>query len=102
MHSGRVAKVSHSGSCYHDAYSSCREIAMAARLPLLFLNLAHFCTHYFMLIFPTAVLAIHREWGLPYGEALALGTATFVAVAIGTLPAGWLGDRRPPSPFIIV
>src|SRR5215470_15237422 len=75
---------------------------MAARLPLLFLNVAHFCTHYFLLVFPTAVLAIHREWGMPYGEALALGTATFVAVAIGTLPAGWLGDRWRRSHLIVI
>ena len=75
---------------------------MARRLPLLFLNVAHFCTHYFLLLFPTAVLAIHREWGMPYGEALALGTATFVAVAVGTLPAGWLGDRWRRSHLIVI
>jgi MFS family permease len=75
---------------------------MPARLPLLFLNVAHFCTHYFLLVFPTAVLAIHREWGMPYGEALALGTATSVAVALGTLPAGWLGDRWRRSHLIAI
>src|SRR5215470_12710936 len=75
---------------------------MASRLPLLFLNVAHFCTHYFLLIFPTAVLAIHREWGMPYSEALALGTAMFVAVAVGTLPAGWLGDRWRRSHLIVI
>src|SRR4030095_15723098 len=75
---------------------------MARRLPLLFLNVAHFCTHYFLLVFPTAVLAIHREWGMPYGEALALGTATSVAVALGTLPAGWLGDRWRRSHLIAI
>lgn len=75
---------------------------MTPRLPLLFLNVAHFCTHYFLLIFPTAVLAIHREWGMPYGEALALGTAAFVALAVGTLPAGWLGDRWRRSHLIVI
>jgi MFS family permease len=75
---------------------------MASRLPLLFLNVAHFCTHYFLLIFPTAVLAIHRAWGMPYSEALALGTAMFVAVAAGTLPAGWLGDRWRRSHLIVI
>jgi MFS family permease len=66
---------------------------MSQKRPFLFLNVAHFLTHYFLLIFPTAVLAIHREWGAPYGETLSLGTAAFVALALGTLPAGWLGDR---------
>jgi MFS family permease len=61
--------------------------------PLLFLNIAHAYDHFFMLIFPTAVLALHRSWGIPYGEALALGTASFVAFGAGSLPAGWLGDR---------
>lgn len=75
---------------------------MTPRLPLLYLNVAHFCTHYFLLIFPTAVLAIHREWGMPYGEALALGTAAFVALAAGTLPAGWLGDRWRRSHLIVI
>jgi MFS family permease len=61
--------------------------------PLLFLNIAHAYDHFFMLIFPTAVLALHRSWDIPYGEALALGTASFVAFGAGSLPAGWLGDR---------
>ena len=75
---------------------------MAPRLPLLFLNIAHFCTHYFLLVFPTAVLAIHREWGMPYGEVLALSTATYIAVAVGTLPAGWLGDRWRRSHLVVI
>lgn len=69
----------------------------ANRVPLFFLCVGHFLHHYAMMIFPTAVLAIHREWGAGYGETLALGTAAFVALAVGTLPAGWLGDRVPRS-----
>jgi MFS family permease len=62
-------------------------------MPLFFLNLAHAYDHFFMLIFPTAVLALAPAWGMSYGEALALGTAAFVLFAAGTLPSGWLGDR---------
>jgi MFS family permease len=62
-------------------------------MPLFFLNLAHAYDHFFLLIFPTAVLGLHAAWGMSYGEALALGTAAFVAFAAGTLPSGWLGDR---------
>ena len=65
----------------------------APNLPLLFLNLAHAYDHFFMLIFPTAVLALAPAWGMAYGEALALGTAAFVMFGLGSLPAGWLGDR---------
>ncbi len=63
------------------------------RRPLLFLNLAHAYDHFFLLILPTAVLALAPAWGMSYGEALALGTAAFVMFGLGTLPAGWLGDR---------
>jgi MFS family permease len=60
---------------------------------LLFLNLAHAYDHFFLLIFPTAVLALAPAWGLSYGQALSFGTAAFVTFGAGTLPAGWLGDR---------
>lgn len=66
---------------------------MTAKNTLRFLNLGHFFDHFFLLIFPTAVIAIERDWQLDYGTALALGTPLYAAFAIGTLPAGWLGDR---------
>jgi MFS family permease len=67
---------------------------------LLFVNIAHFLDHYFLLIFPTAVLAIHPAWGLSYGEALAFGTPGFVAFALCTPLAGWLGDRYGDKPLM--
>ncbi|HET6521222.1 MAG TPA: MFS transporter [Geminicoccaceae bacterium] len=67
---------------------------MTRNLPaFLFLNLGHAADHLFMLIFPTAVIALQAEWHRPYGELLALGTLGFVAFGAGSLPAGWLGDR---------
>ena len=66
---------------------------MTTRTTLAFLNLAHFLDHFFLLVFPTAVLALHKAWDMTYGEALALGTPVYVAFAAGTLPAGWLADR---------
>ena len=74
---------------------------MTNRVPLLFLCAGHFLHHYAMMIFPTAVLAIHREWGAGYGETLAFGTASFVALGLATLPAGWLGDRVPRSRLML-
>ena len=59
----------------------------------MYLNVAHFFDHFFLLIFPTAVIAIEGDWALTYGEALALGTSMYVAFALATLPAGWLGDH---------
>ncbi|HSB78665.1 MAG TPA: MFS transporter [Candidatus Methylomirabilis sp.] len=46
----------------------------------------------FMLIFPTAVLGMGREFGRSYGDLLALSTGGFFAFGVGSLPAGWLGD----------
>lgn len=66
---------------------------MSPKITLRFLNLGHFFDHFFLLIFPTAVIAIERDWQLDYGSALALGTPIYAAFAVGTLPAGWLGDR---------
>lgn len=66
---------------------------MTRETSLNYLNLAHFLDHFFLLIFPTAVIAIERAWQLTYGEALALATPMYVAFALATLPAGWLGDH---------
>jgi MFS family permease len=71
-------------------------------MPLFFLNLAHAYDHFFLLIFPTAVLALAPAWGMSYGEALALGTAAFVMFAAGTLPSGWLGDHWSRSHMMTV
>ena len=65
---------------------------MGNRPALRILNLAHFIDHYFMLIFPTAVLALHKEWGMSYSDALSLGAPAFILYAAATLPCGWLGD----------
>lgn len=66
-----------------------------ARAPglMTFMNAAHFCDHYCLLIFPTAVLSLSEAWQLPYDEALALGSGGYIAFAAASLPAGWLGDR---------
>jgi MFS family permease len=66
---------------------------MSRKTGLMYLNLAHFFDHFFLLVFPTAVIAIESDWNLIYGEALAMGTSMYVAFAVATLPAGWLGDH---------
>lgn len=68
---------------------------MLSRGHFAFINLAHFSVHYLLLIFPTAVLAIHKEWQWSYADTLRLGTAGLVVFALATLPVGWLGDRLP-------
>ena len=58
-----------------------------------FNNFAHSVDHYVMLIFPTVVIGLEAVYGRPYGELLALGTASFFAFGIFSLPAGWIADR---------
>lgn len=70
------------------------------RRTLHFVNIAHALDHYFLLIFPTAVLAIHPAWDMSYGAALALGTPGFVAFALCTPLAGWLSDRYGERPLM--
>ncbi len=64
-----------------------------ARTALLFANVAHFYSHVFMLLYATVVLALEAEWGLPYGELLALSAVGFILYGVAALPAGWLADR---------
>jgi len=58
-----------------------------------FLNWAHALDHFVILIFPTAVLSLGAVYGRSYAELIALGTASFVAFGVFSLPAGWLADR---------
>lgn len=66
---------------------------MSRNEALQFINLAHFFDHFFLLIFPTAALAIAPAWGMSFADVLLFGTPLYVMFALGTLPAGWLGDR---------
>jgi len=63
------------------------------RLSIGFINWAHALDHYVMLIFPTVVIALGPIYGKSYAELIALGTASFVAFGVFSLPAGWLADR---------
>ena len=59
----------------------------------LYLNLGHTLDHLFMLVFPTVVLALGREWQRPYAELLPLSIGGFIAFGACSIPSGWLADR---------
>ena len=59
----------------------------------LFLNLGHTIDHMLPLIFPTVIIAMAPEFGMSYGELLALSLGGFIAFGAGSLPAGWLADH---------
>jgi MFS family permease len=46
-----------------------------------------------MLVFPTVVIALGREWDRPYSELLPLSLGAFIAFGAFALPAGWLADH---------
>jgi MFS family permease len=58
-----------------------------------FLNGAHALDHFVILIYPTVVIELETIYGLSYSELIALGTASFTAFGLFSLPAGWLADR---------
>lgn len=58
-----------------------------------FINLGHLLDHLVMLVFPTVVIALGREWDRPYSQLLPLSVGGFVAFGAFALPAGWLADR---------
>ena len=58
-----------------------------------FINLGHFIDHLAMLVFPTVVLALGREWNRPYSELLPLALGGFITFGVFSLPSGWLADH---------
>jgi MFS family permease len=64
-----------------------------AKLSIAFINWAHALDHYVMLIFPTIVIGLEAVYARSYAELIALGTASFIAFGVFSLPAGWLADR---------
>ena len=67
--------------------------AKSARLTLMFSCVGHAYSHLLMLIFPTVVLALEGEFGLPYHELLPLMFLGNVMFGVMALPAGYLGDK---------
>ncbi len=57
------------------------------------LNFGHALDHFFILIFPTAVLTLQKNWDTSYAELLKYGSFGVLAYGLGSIPSGWLGDR---------
>src|SRR5688500_5278344 len=58
-----------------------------------FINIGHLLDHLVMLVFPTVVIALGREWDRPYSELLPLALGGFIAFGAFAIPAGWLADH---------
>lgn len=57
------------------------------------LNVGHALNHYFLLIFPSVVLTLHKEWDMSYAELLQVGSGAMLVYGVMSMPAGWLADR---------
>src|SRR3954453_17632278 len=64
-----------------------------SRRLIFFINVGHAFDHFLLLVYPTAVLAITAETGLPYAALIGLSTGAFVAFGLFSLPIGWLADK---------
>src|SRR2546423_15354009 len=64
----------------------------ARRVSIAFINWAHALDHYVMLILATVVIELATVYDWTYAELIALGTPSFLAFGVFSLPAGWLGD----------
>ncbi len=64
---------------------------------IVFVNAAHWFTHYCLLILPTAVLGMVSQqpemFGSAFGPVLALATGMFVLYGVLSLPMGWLAPK---------
>jgi MFS transporter, FSR family, fosmidomycin resistance protein len=65
----------------------------SSRLSQIYSQIGHSCCHLSMLLYPTVVLALEKEFGYSYGDLLVLMTLGNVLFGVAALPAGWLGDR---------
>jgi MFS family permease len=64
-----------------------------SRRVIFFINVGHAFDHFLLLVYPTAVLAITAETGLPYAALIGLSTGAFVAFGVFSLPIGWLAEK---------
>ncbi|AWJ89987.1 MFS transporter [Azospirillum baldaniorum] len=65
----------------------------SARLSIGFSWIGHALMHIVSALFLTVVLALEREWKLPYDELIRLWTLGALMIGVGAPLAGWLGDR---------
>ena len=67
-----------------------------------FSNVGHLLSHLLMLLYPTVVLTLERQFNLSYGELLSLAVPGAVLYGICALPAGWLGDRWSAEYMVVI
>ena len=58
-----------------------------------FASAGHTLCHLQTLLFPTVLISLEKELGLSFKELAGLALPAAFLFGVGSLPAGWLGDR---------
>jgi len=67
-----------------------------------FSAVGHFFMHFLTSIYFVIVLALERDWNLPYHELIGLWTVGSLLVGAAALPSGWLADRWSARGMVVV
>lgn len=62
-------------------------------LSLIYASGGHTLMHLMAAFYFVIVLAIEKEWGLPYSDLIELWSLGALLIGLGAIPAGWLADR---------
>ncbi len=65
------------------------------------IGVAHSCSHFFQLVFPTLFLALSQEFGYSFVELGLLASAFFVVSSVGQASSGFVVDRIGPTPVLL-
>jgi MFS family permease len=76
--------------------------ALSARLSQGFSLVGHAYMHFLVALYLTIVLALEREWGLPYADLIGLWTLGAFLVGVAAPLAGFLGDRWSAPGMMVV
>lgn len=75
---------------------------LSARLSIGFSWAGHTLMHIVSALYLTVVLALEKEWSLPYDELIRLWTLGSLLIGLGAPLAGWLSDRWSDSGMMAV
>lgn len=75
---------------------------LSDRLSLGFSSIGHFYSHFFMLLYPTAVIALQPVFNAPYHELIGLMFLGNLLFGLCAIPAGYLGDRWSATGMMVV
>ena len=67
-----------------------------------FAAVGHTAMHLLVAYYFVVVLALERDWGLPYHELIELWTLGALLVGLCALPAGWIADRWSAPGMLVV